>query len=64
MDTAAFVLKADRSSVIESATAASKETWEVIDAVLSIISLGTELSLPASSMGISKEELRSKKHPV
>lgn len=50
--------------MIESATAASKETWEVIDAVLSIISLGTELSLPASSMGISKEELRSKKHPV
>ncbi|MHA2380325.1 MAG: hypothetical protein ACXADS_13715 [Candidatus Thorarchaeota archaeon] len=60
VNTAAFVLKADRNSVIESATASSRETWEVIDAVLSIISLATQLGSRVSNMGISIEELSAK----
>lgn len=61
VNTAAFVLKTDGKSVIESATSASAQTWELIDAVLSIISLATQLNTRIEEVGISVEELTNKK---
>ncbi|MFO7837745.1 MAG: hypothetical protein R6V83_13965 [Candidatus Thorarchaeota archaeon] len=55
--TAAFVLKADTNSVIESAIRASEKTWEQIDVILSIVSLAKQLNECISDMGISIDEL-------
>jgi len=64
VETAAFVLKTDRNSVIESATAASRETWEAIDAVSSIISIANQLSSRIGDMGITLEEPNAKRFAV
>lgn len=61
VNTAAFVLKTDGKSVIESAISASAQTWELIDAALSIISLATQLNTKIEEMGLSVEELTNKK---
>ncbi|MFW9962483.1 MAG: hypothetical protein ACFFCX_02905 [Candidatus Sifarchaeia archaeon] len=64
VNTAAFVLKTDGKSVIESATSTSAQTWELIDAVLSIISLATQLNTRIEEMDISLEELTTKKSVI
>lgn len=64
VNTAAFVLKTDGTSVIESATSASAQTWELIDAVLSIISLATQLNTRIEEMDIALEELTTKKSVI
>ncbi|MGV9169052.1 MAG: hypothetical protein ACOC38_03825 [Promethearchaeia archaeon] len=55
--TAAFVLKTDKNSVIESAIRASKKTREQIDVILSIVSLAKQLNEYINDMGISIDEL-------
>ncbi len=57
LQTAAFVLKADTESVIDSAVEASKKTRETIDVIRSIVSLVEQLDDRISDMGISTEEL-------
>ena len=57
VDTAAFVLKADRASVIESAIQASKNCWQVMNVVTAIISMAEELKKQMNDMGISSAEL-------
>ncbi|UCE08970.1 MAG: hypothetical protein JSW61_08215 [Candidatus Thorarchaeota archaeon] len=61
VESAAFALKTDRNSVVESATCASEETWEIINVVLSILSLAKELDSHVSQMGISLKDLRTKR---
>jgi len=62
VDTAAFVLKADRDSVIQSAIAASKTSWEAIRTALSITSLAAHLDLQIRKTGLSPEELLAGLH--
>lgn len=60
VNTAAFVLKTDGKSVIESATSASAQAWERIDAVLSIISIAAQLDSRIKDMDLSLEELTAR----
>ncbi len=60
VNTAAFVLKADGESVIESAVSATTQIWEQIDAILSIISLATQLKARIKDMDLSLEELTNR----
>lgn len=60
--TAAFVLKTDQESVIESASSASAQNWELIDAALSIISLATQIKSHIENMNISQEELTARSY--
>lgn len=53
LETAAFVVKADKSS----ATALPKETREAMRVVFGIISLANELASILSSIGLSTEDL-------
>lgn len=60
VSTAAFVLKTDGESVVESASSASAQTWDLIDAVLSILSLASQLNARIENVGISLEELTTR----
>ncbi len=60
LQTAAFVLKADTESVIDSAVEASRRTKETIDVIRSILSLAEQLCGRISDMGISIETLEKR----
>lgn len=57
VDTAAFVLKTDRASIIESAIQASKSSWQVIHVVTAMASMAEELRKQIQEMGFSITEL-------